>query len=73
MSACQVCVCGVFKARGRASSTRMVEPHFATAQLGASRSVSPERLRMECRFLEARKRGSEHWYLSAKRAEGRVR
>ena len=37
----------------------MLEPHLAIAQSGASRSVSPDRARMEWRFLEARKSGSE--------------
>lgn len=51
----------------------MALPHFPMTQSGASRSVSPERERRARRFLEARRLGDESWYLSMKRAEGRVR
>ena len=49
------------------------DPHFSMAQSGASRSVSPETEQMGPRFLEARKRGAESWYLSGKRVDGSVR
>ena len=39
---------------GGLSSSKSVEPHFDVAQSGASRSVSPERERMDLRALEAR-------------------
>jgi len=51
----------------------MALPHLLITQSGASRSVSPERERMARRFLEERRLGEESWYLSMKRAEGRVR
>ena len=58
---------------GGASSSRRAEPHLETAQIGASRSVSPARERIEWRFLEARKLGEDSWYLSKNREDGRVR
>ncbi len=58
---------------GGASSSSMALPHLLITQSGASRSVSPERERMARRFLEERRLGEESWYLSMKRAEGRVR
>ena len=60
---------------GGASSTSMLLPHFVITQSGASRSVSPDMERMDFRLLEERNSGLEFesWYLSAKRAEGRVR
>lgn len=44
---------------GGANSSRRAEPHSETAQIGASRLVSPARERMEWRFLEARKLGED--------------
>lgn len=70
MSACQLCsvwVCLGSWGLGGESWISKAEPHFLIVQSGASRSVSPEMLRIEWRFLEARNRGSESWYLSAKR------
>lgn len=58
---------------GGASSSRRVEPHLETAQIGASRSASPARERIEWRFLEARKLGEDSWYLSKNSEDGRVR
>ena len=58
---------------GGASSSRRAEPQFDTAQMGASRSVSPDRERIERRLLEARKLGADNWYLSGKRNDGRAR
>ena len=58
---------------GDASSKSAALPHCGTTQSGASRSVAPAILRRATRFLEARKRGSENWYLSMKIAEGSVR
>lgn len=49
------------KSSGTATSNRAVEPHCLTTHSGASRSVSPLRLRRETRFCEARKRASENW------------
>ena len=69
MSACH----GADLVSGGASSSRRAEPHFETAQMGASRSNSPDRARIERRLLEARKLGAENWYLSGKRDAGRVR
>lgn len=43
--------------RGGASSTKSAEPHLDAVQIGASKSVSPARNRIEWRFLEARKLG----------------
>ena len=68
MSACH----GADLVSGGASSSRRAEPHFETAQTGASRSVSPDRERIERRLLEARKLGADNWYLSGKRDDGRV-
>ena len=59
--------------RGGASSSKRVEPHLETAQMGASRSVSPARKRREWRFLEARKLGDDIWYLSRNKKDGKVR
>ena len=72
MSACQVCDFS-FLGIGGESSSSMLEPHCLTVQSGASRSVSPVRLWTERRLLEERRTGSDSWYLSAKREEGRVR
>lgn len=58
---------------GGASSTSIADPHFLITQSGASRSVSPATLRTERRFLDARNRGSDSWYLSGKMCDGRVR
>lgn len=58
---------------GGASSISRAEPHFLTTQSGASRSVSPLIERSPRRFMEARKRGEESWYLSGKSEEGRIR
>lgn len=58
---------------GGASSSRRAEPHLETAQIGASRSVSPAKDRIEWRFLEARKLGEDSWYLSRNREDGKVR
>ena len=58
---------------GGASLSRKEEPHLETAQIGASRSVSPAKERIEWRFLEARKLGDDIWYLSRKRDDGKVR
>lgn len=44
---------------GRASSISIVEPHFETAQSGASRSVVPERERRARRFFDERRTGDE--------------
>lgn len=57
---------------GGASSINIALPHFSVAQAGASRSVSPLRLRTARRFLEARRSGFASSYLSIKRAEGTV-
>ena len=59
--------------RGGASSSKRAEPHLETAQMGASRSVSPARKRREWRFLEARKLGDDIWYLSRNKKDGKVR
>ena len=59
--------------RGGASSSKTAEPHFGTAQIGASKSVSPAKKRIEYRFLEDRKFGEDIWYLSKNRADGTVR
>lgn len=58
---------------GGASSISRAEPHFLTTQLGASRSVSPLMARSPRRFMKARKRGEESWYLSGKSEDGRIR
>lgn len=58
---------------GGASSSRRAEPHSETVQMGASRSVSPDRARIERRLLEARKLVADNWYLSGNRDDGRVR
>lgn len=58
---------------GGARSSRRAEPHLETAQIGASRSLSPAKERMEWRFLEARKLGEDSWYLSRNREDGKVR
>ena len=58
---------------GGASSSRRAEPHLETAQIGASRSVSPAREWIERIFLEARKLGEDSWYLSTNREDGKVR
>lgn len=55
---------------GGASSSSMAEPHFSTAQTGASRSVSPSRARRARRLFEARKFAEDIWYLSIKRDDG---
>ena len=55
------------------SSSKTAEPHLGTAQIGASKSVSPAKKRIECRFLEARKFGEDIWYLSRNTADGKVR
>lgn len=55
------------------SSNSAALPHSFTTQSGASRSVAPARLRSAAIFFDARKMGSVNWYLSMKRAEGRVR
>ena len=62
MSACQRGSRSVglwFGGAGCAISMSIAEPHFETAQSGASRSVSPERERIARRFLDERKRGDE--------------
>ena len=58
---------------GGASSSKRAEPHLDTAQIGASKSVSPARTRIEWRFLEARILGENIWYLSRNREDGKVR
>lgn len=58
---------------GGASSSRRAEPHLEIAQIGASRSVSPAKERIERRFLEARKLGEDSWYLSRSREDGKVK
>ena len=58
---------------GEASSSKRAEPHLDTAQIGASKSVSPDRERIEWRLLEARKLGDDSWYLSRNRDDGRVK
>lgn len=58
---------------GGTSSISRAEPHFLTTQLGASRSVSPLMERRPRRFMEARSKGKESWYLSGKSEDGRIR
>ena len=58
---------------GGASSKRSAEPHFDTAHIGASRSVSPESARIARRLLDFKKLGEDSWYLSTKSDEGKVR
>ena len=58
---------------GGASSRSTLEPQMFIAYAGASRSMGCV---MWCRaeiFLDARNRGSESWYRSAKMKRGRVK
>ena len=59
--------------REGASSSKRADPHLDTAQIGASKSVSPARKRIEWIFLEARKFGEDIWYLSRNKVDGKVR
>ena len=60
--------------RGGDSSMRRVEPHSLVVQKGASRSgAGGERERSAARLFALRRLGWDSWYLSGKRAAGRVR